>query len=59
MWDNETREKIFLEKIQSLEEQIQLASAKEKEIIEQREVELKHDAKTTKWKALAMDNWLR
>jgi hypothetical protein len=36
-----------LEKIQGLEEQIQLASAKDKEIAEQRATEVKQDAKMT------------
>jgi hypothetical protein len=45
----------MLKKIQGLEEQIQLASAKEMEIIAQREVKVKQDAKTMKWKALVLE----
>jgi hypothetical protein len=51
---NEMCEKTLLEKIQGLEEQIQLIGAKEKEIVIQREVEVEYDAETTKWKALAL-----
>jgi chromosome segregation ATPase len=51
---NETQERTLLEKIQGLEEQVQLASAREMEISTQREVKLKQDAKTMKWKALVL-----
>jgi hypothetical protein len=43
-----------LEKIQSLEEQVQLASAREMEITTQREIKVKQDAKMMKWKALVL-----
>jgi hypothetical protein len=41
-------------KIQGLENQIQLAIFKEKEAIERREVDDKHDVEKAKWKALAL-----
>lgn len=41
-------------KIQGLENQIQLAIVKDKEAVEQREVEDKHDVEKAKWKALAL-----
>ncbi len=49
------REKILLENIQGLEEQLQLASAREMEVVAQRETKIKQDVKTTKWKALALE----
>ncbi len=52
---NKMCEKTLLENIQGLEEQIQLASAKEKEIAKQRVIKVKQDAETTKWKALALE----
>jgi hypothetical protein len=38
-----------------LEEHVQLASAKEKEVVIQREAKNKHDAESTKWKALTLE----
>ncbi len=55
MQTSETHEKTLLEKIQGLEEQIQLAGAKEKALATQREVEVKQDVETIKWKALALE----
>jgi hypothetical protein len=45
----------LLEKIQGLEEQVQLASAKEMESVAQRETKVKQDAKITKWKAFTLE----
>jgi hypothetical protein len=49
-------EKILLEKIQGLENQIELIAMKKKEIAKQKEAKNKHDAKMTKWKVLALDH---
>jgi len=49
---NETHEKTLLEKIQCLEEQVQLTSAKAMEVATPREEEV---TKTTKWKALPLE----
>jgi hypothetical protein len=38
-----------------LEEQIQLANAKKKEIAKQKEAKVMQDAEMTKWKALTME----
>jgi hypothetical protein len=48
-----------LEKIQGLEEHVQLANAKDKEAAAQREIENKHATKSTKWKALRWSSWLK
>jgi hypothetical protein len=52
---SETCEKTLLEKIQGLEEQVQLASAKAMEVATQKETKVKEDVETTKWKALTLD----
>jgi hypothetical protein len=52
---SETCEKNLLEKIQGLEEQVQLANAKAMEVATQRETKVKEDIKRTKWKALALE----
>jgi hypothetical protein len=44
-----------LEKIQGLEEHIQLVGAKVKEIIAQKETKVKQDAETSKWKVLTLE----
>jgi hypothetical protein len=49
-------EKILLEKIQSLENQIELTTMKKKEIAKQKEAKNKHGAKMTKWKVLALEH---
>jgi hypothetical protein len=49
MQANEMHEKTLLEKNQGLEEQIQLAGAREKEIAEQRDAKVKQDVKMIKW----------
>lgn len=56
---NVTCEKALLEKIQGLEEHVQLANAKDKEAAAQREIENKHATKSTKWKALRWSSWLK
>lgn len=38
-----------------MEEQVELITAREKEVVAQKEVENKHDAKSTKWKLLALE----
>ncbi len=38
-----------------MEEQVQLASAREKEVVAQKEIENKQDVESTKWKALALE----
>jgi hypothetical protein len=38
-----------------LEEQVELISVREKEVVAQREIENKHYAKSTKWKLLALE----
>jgi hypothetical protein len=48
-------EKVLLEKIQGLEEHVQLASAREKEVVAQREAKNKQDVESMKWKALALE----
>ncbi len=55
MQANKMCERILLDKIQGLKEQIQLIGAKEKEIITKRELEVKQDAKMTKWKVLTLE----
>jgi hypothetical protein len=52
---NETCEKTLLEKIQDLEEQIQHAGAREKEIVTQRDAKVKQDVETTIWKVLTLE----
>jgi hypothetical protein len=52
---SETCEKTLLEKIQGLEEKIQFVGARKKEIVVQRETKVKHDAETSKWKALTLE----
>jgi hypothetical protein len=52
---SETCEKTLLEKIQGLEEKIQLVGARKKEIVVQREAKVKHDVETSKWKALTLE----
>jgi hypothetical protein len=44
-----------LEKVQGLEEHVQLANAKDMEVVAQREAKVKQDVETTKWKALALE----
>ncbi len=38
-----------------MEEQVQLASAKEKRVVAQKETKNKQDVESTKWKALALE----
>ncbi len=47
---NETCEKTLLKKIQGLEGQVQLANAREMEVVAQRKTKVKQDVETTKWK---------
>jgi hypothetical protein len=49
-------EKILLEKIQGLENQIEFTTMKKKEITKQKETKNKHGAKMTKWKVLALEH---
>jgi hypothetical protein len=39
-----------------LEEQVQLVNAREMEIVTQREIKVKQDAKVMKWKALVLES---
>jgi hypothetical protein len=39
-----------------LENQIQLATVKEKEVVEQKEAKNKHDVETSKWKAITLEH---
>jgi hypothetical protein len=55
MNSNETHEKTLLEKIQGLEEEVQLANTRKMEIITQRETKVKQYVETMKWKALVLE----
>ncbi len=44
-----------MEKIQGLEEQVQLISVRDMENATQKEAEFKQNEKTTKWKALTLE----
>lgn len=55
MWASETHEWTILEKIQGLEKQVQLASAREMEVVAQRQTKVKKHAETTKWKAQVLE----
>jgi hypothetical protein len=48
-------EKAMLEKIYDLEEHVQLANVKEKDVVAQREEKNKHDTESTKWKVLLLE----
>jgi hypothetical protein len=52
-------EKTLLEYLQGLEEQVQLANARDMEVASQRETKVKQNVETTKWKTLTLEQSIK